>query len=45
MHLPDTPLREFLGDYGSATLAEGVRETYDAFRSLISRGMMSADSV
>jgi hypothetical protein len=35
MHLPDTPLREFLGDYGTATLAEGIRDTYDAFRALI----------
>jgi nucleoside-diphosphate-sugar epimerase len=35
MHLPDEPLREFLGDYGRATLAEGIRETYDAFRALI----------
>jgi len=42
MHLPDTPLREFLGDYGRATLAEGIRDTYDAFRSLIGRGMLSA---
>ena len=46
MHLPDEPLREFLGDYGRATLAEGIRETYDAFRSLISRGLLAApDSV
>src|SRR5215510_10347773 len=35
MHLPDTPLREFLGDYGTASLAEGIRDTYDAFRALI----------
>jgi nucleoside-diphosphate-sugar epimerase len=35
MHLPDGPLRAFLGDYGSATLAEGIRETYDAFRALL----------
>jgi nucleoside-diphosphate-sugar epimerase len=35
MHLPDTPLREYLGDYGTATLAEGIRETYDAFRALL----------
>jgi nucleoside-diphosphate-sugar epimerase len=35
MHLPDTPLREFLDDYDSATLAEGIRETYDAFRALL----------
>ena len=42
MHLPDGPLRAFLGDYGSATLAEGIRETYDAFRSLIARGALGA---
>jgi len=42
MHLPDEPLRAFLGDYGSATLAEGIRETYDAFRSLIARGALGA---
>ena len=35
MHLPDAPLRDFLGEYGTATLAEGIRETYDAFRSLL----------
>ena len=43
MHLPDEPLRAFLGDYGSATLAEGIRETYEAFRDLIGRGGMSMD--
>ena len=42
MHLPDEPLREFLGDYGRASLAEGIRETYDAFRSLLSRGLIAA---
>jgi hypothetical protein len=41
MHLPDEPLRAFLGDYGSAPLAEGIRETYEAFRSLIRRGLVS----
>jgi nucleoside-diphosphate-sugar epimerase len=46
MHLPDKPLREFLGDYGTATLSEGIRDTYDAFRSLVSRGLLAApDSV
>ena len=46
MHLPDAPLREYLGDYGTATLAEGIRETYDAFRGLISSGQLAAqDSV
>lgn len=42
MHLPDEPLRAYLGDYGGASLAEGIRETYDAFRSLVARGMLSA---
>ena len=37
MHLPDEPLRAYLGDYGRATLAEGIRETYDAFRALIAK--------
>ncbi len=41
MHLPDQPLRDFLGDYGEMPLAEGIRETYEAFRSLIRRGMLS----
>ncbi len=41
MHLPDKPLRDFLGDYGEMPLAEGIRETYEAFRSLIRRGMLS----
>ena len=41
MHLPDEPLREFLGDYGRASLAEGIRETYGTFRSLISRGLIA----
>src|SRR5258705_16668 len=35
MYLPDQPLRDFLGDYGTATLAEGIRETYDSFRALL----------
>jgi nucleoside-diphosphate-sugar epimerase len=42
MHLPDEPLRAFLGDYGSATLAEGIRETYDDFRLLLARGLLAA---
>ncbi|HET7766975.1 MAG TPA: SDR family oxidoreductase [Burkholderiales bacterium] len=41
MHLPDAPLREFLGDYGSATLAEGIRETYEAFRALLQSSRIS----
>jgi nucleoside-diphosphate-sugar epimerase len=41
MHLPDTPLREYVGDYGTATLAEGIRETYDSFRSLLQASKMA----
>src|SRR5213082_510112 len=33
MHLPDEPLRAQLGNYGNMPLAEGIRETYEAFRS------------
>jgi len=41
MHLPDEPLRAYLGDYGSMPLDEGIRETYETFRSLIRRGLLS----
>jgi hypothetical protein len=41
MHLPDQPLRDCIGDYGGMPLAEGIRETYDAFRFLIGRGVLS----
>jgi len=42
MHLPDRPLRDFLGDYGEMPLAEGIRETYAAFRALLERGRIAA---
>jgi len=42
MHLPDTPLREFLGDYGTMPLADGIRQTFDAFRALLKRGLVAA---
>src|SRR3989441_3860342 len=41
MHLPDEPLRAQLGAYGNMPLAEGIRETYEAFQSLIRRGLVS----
>jgi nucleoside-diphosphate-sugar epimerase len=41
MHLPDEPLRAYLGDYGSMPRDEGIRETYETFRSLIRRGMLA----
>ena len=42
MHLPDDPLRAFLGDYGRMPLEEGILETYEAFRSLVGRGVLAA---
>ena len=42
MHLPDEPLRAFLGQYGRMPLEEGIRETYEAFRSLVARGVLAA---
>lgn len=39
MHLPDEPLRAYLGNYGTMPLTDGIRETYEAFQSLIQRGM------
>jgi nucleoside-diphosphate-sugar epimerase len=41
MHLPDESLRAQLGNYGNMPLAEGISETYEAFRSLIQRGLLS----
>jgi nucleoside-diphosphate-sugar epimerase len=41
MHLPDEPLRAYLGEYGSMPLDQGIRETYESFRSLIRRGMLA----
>ena len=42
MHLPDQPLRAYLGEYGSISLAQGIRQTFEAFRSLLERGLVSA---
>src|SRR5258706_1640787 len=42
MHLPDEPLRAFLGQYGRMPLEEGIRETYETFRSLVARGVLAA---
>jgi hypothetical protein len=42
MHLPDQPLRAYLGEYGSISLAQGIRQTFEAFRSLLQRGLVSA---
>jgi len=41
MHLPDTPLRDYLGDYGTMPLVDGIRETFESFQSLLKRGLVS----
>lgn len=43
MALSDQPVRNYLGDYGGMTLEEGVRQTYDIFKSLLAKGLVSAD--
>lgn len=42
MHLPDTPLRKFLGEYGQISLREGIQQTFQDFRHLIQRGLIKA---
>ncbi len=32
-----------LGDYGSIAIEDGIRQTYEVFRSLLAKGLVSAD--
>ena len=43
MALSDQPVRAFLGDYGSISIEEGIRQTYDVFAALLSKGLISAE--
>jgi nucleoside-diphosphate-sugar epimerase len=45
MNLSDEPVRAYLGNYGSVPLEAGIQSTYDAFRSLLQRGLLSASNV
>jgi nucleoside-diphosphate-sugar epimerase len=45
MALSDLPVRNFLGDYGSISLEEGIRETYEIFQKLLEKGLLSAKSI
>jgi len=45
MNLSDEPVRGYLGNYGTVPLEAGIKSTYDAFRSLLQRGQLSASSV
>ncbi len=43
--LSDEPIRSYLGDYGQMPLEDGMRETYAAFRDLLSRGLISVEAI
>jgi nucleoside-diphosphate-sugar epimerase len=45
MALSDEPVRGYLGNYGAVPLEAGIKATYDAFRALLERGLLSARSV
>jgi nucleoside-diphosphate-sugar epimerase len=45
MDLSDAPVRAGLGDYGSMPLEQGIRGTYQAFCSLLQRGLVKAESI
>jgi hypothetical protein len=45
MDLSDEPVRGFLGNYGSVPIEAGIRGTYEAFRALLARGAIKAESV
>jgi|TARA_B100001964_G_C14249784_1_gene609314 nucleoside-diphosphate-sugar epimerase len=39
--LPDAPLRTYLGDYGMVDLGEGIKQTYETFKNLLSQNKIS----
>ena len=45
MDLSDEPVRRHLGDYGVVPLDDGMRGTYAAFKDLLARGLVKAESV
>jgi nucleoside-diphosphate-sugar epimerase len=45
MALSDQPVRNYLGDYGSIPLEEGIRQSYEVFQSLLAKGLLSADGI
>jgi nucleoside-diphosphate-sugar epimerase len=45
MNLSDAPVHAYLGDYGTVPLEAGIKGTYDAFRTLLQRGQLSAANV
>ena len=45
MALSDQPVRNFLGDYGSVSIEDGIRQSYEVFQSLLAKGLISADNL
>ena len=45
MDLSDEPVRRFLGHYGSVTVEAGMRGTQEAFKTLLGRGLLTADGL
>jgi nucleoside-diphosphate-sugar epimerase len=45
MDLSDAPVRAYLGDYGSVPVEAGMRGTLDAFKVLLGRGLLKAESI
>lgn len=45
MALSDQPVRNFLGDYGSVEIEEGIRRTHEVFQSLLAKGLIGADNI
>ena len=43
--LSDEPIRDFLGEFGSISMHEGIAETYRAFEHLLANGQVSPESV
>ena len=41
----DDPIRGFLGDFGQMPLEDGIRETFEAFQSLLDQGKISAHAL
>jgi nucleoside-diphosphate-sugar epimerase len=45
MALSDQPVRAFLGDYGSISMEEGIRQTHEVFGALLAKGLIRADNL
>jgi nucleoside-diphosphate-sugar epimerase len=45
MALSDQPVRNFLGDYGSMSMEDGIRQTHEIFERLLAKGLISADNL